>query len=235
LQITPPYSLFKKSKWWELPAVVEEDDSGNKLPDSEIAKLKTDKARQELSEKYKWIEYHKWKFRFSSFNSLAGNLVLNTKVEFGYISFFNRDIGFSPFEAFQVGGDGLSGYNLYGTEVIGLRGYDDNGGYSGQRGSLTPDRGGNVYEKVTFELRYPLSLNPNATFYVLTFVEAGNAWYSVKDFSPFELRRSAGVGVRFFSALIGMLGVDWGYGFDEIPNRPGSNGSQFAFVIGQQF
>jgi outer membrane protein insertion porin family len=119
-----------------------------------------------------------------------------------------------------LGGDGLSGYSLYGTETVGLRGYA-NEGQPGQYGSLTPAAGGNLYQKLTFELRYPLSLNPNATFYMLTFFEAGNAWYELKDFSPFDLKRSAGVGLRIYLAMFGMLGIDWGYGFDEIPNLPG--------------
>ena len=159
-------------------------------------------------------------------------MVLNSKLEFGYIGHYNKDLGPSPFEQFQLGGDGLSGYNFYGAELIGLRGYDNG---PNNTGSLTPLKGGNLYEKITFELRYPLSLNPNATFYVLSFAEAGNAWYDIKDFTPFELKRSAGIGLRVFMAMFGMIGIDWGYGFDEIPNRPGANKSHFAFSIGQQF
>ncbi len=227
LQITPPYSLFKPNKWWLQPDI---DTVG--LSAADIIDLKEQKSLKEQNSKYKWIEYHKWKFKASSFNTIVGDLVLNSKLEFGYIGFFNKDLGPSPFEQFQLGGDGLSGYNLYGTELISLRGYD-NGPQN--MGSITPDKGGNLYEKISFELRYPLSLNPNATFYVLGFAEAGNAWYDIKDFTPFELKRSAGVGLRVFMAMFGMIGIDWGYGFDEIPNRPGANKSQFAFSIGQQF
>ena len=232
LQITPPYSLFKSNKWWVLPDVPTTDEDGNALTESEISSLEAAKQDAEVASRYKWIEYHKWKFKLSTFNTIVGNLVLNSKIEFGYIGYYNKDLGPSPFETFQLGGDGLSGYSLYGTELIGLRGYDNG---SNNMGSLTPDKGGNVYQKISFELRYPLSLNPNATFYVLAFAEAGNAWYSVKDYSPFELKRSAGIGIRVYMAMLGLLGVDWGYGFDEIPNRPGANKGQFAFSIGQQF
>lgn len=198
LQVTPPYSLFNNKDYSQL----------------------TDQ------EKYKWIEYHKWTYKTSWFLTLAGNLVLNTKAEFGFLGMYNNKVGPSPFEGFYVGGDGLSGYNLYGRETISLRGYD--------HGSLTPALGGNIYDKYTLELRYPLSLNPSATLYGLAFLEGGNAWYRFKDFNPFDIRRSAGVGVRIFLPMFGMLGVDWGYGFDEAQS-PGSNKSQFHFVIGQQF
>lgn len=153
---------------------------------------------------------------------------MNARAEFGFLGLYNKAIGPSPFEGFYVGGDGLSGYNLYGRETISLRGYDS--------GSLTPQIGGNIYDKYTLEFRYPLSLNPSATFYVLTFAEGGNSWYRFKDFNPFDIRRAAGVGVRIFLPMFGMLGVDWGYGFDKT-NRNGGNGnkSQFHFVIGQQF
>ena len=186
------------------------------------------------TEKYKWIEYHKWKVSGSWFTTLLGSksgdsraLVLLTKFEAGILGYYNRKLGPSPFEGFQLGGDGLYGYNLYGRETIGMRGYLNN--------SLTPEDGGNVYDKFTLELRYPLSLNPTATLFALAFVEAGNAWYDIKKFNPFDVKRSAGVGVRIYMPMIGMLGVDWGYGFDEIPGVTGSNGSQFHFVIGQTF
>ena len=232
IQVTPPYSLFKKNKWWEEGDVATVDEDGNELTTAEIDLLEEAKNVRETAEKYKWIEYHKWKFKASTFNSIVGDLVLNSKIEFGYIGHYNKDLGPSPFEQFQLGGDGLSGYSLYGTDLIGLRGYDNGANNSG---SLTPAKGGNVYQKLSFEIRYPLSLNPSATFYVLAFADAGNAWFDIKDYTPFELKRSAGVGLRVFMAMFGMLGIDWGYGFDEIPNRPGANKGQFAFSIGQQF
>ncbi|OFX22291.1 MAG: outer membrane protein assembly factor BamA [Bacteroidetes bacterium GWA2_31_9] len=199
LQLTPPFSSFNNK----------------------------DYTTMSDSAKYKWVEYHKWTFKSSWFTNLAGNLVMNARAEFGFLGLYNRAVGPSPFEGFYVGGDGLSGYNLYGRETISLRGYDS--------GSLTPSTGGNIYDKYTLELRYPLSLNPSATFYVLTFAEGGNSWYKFKEFNPFDIRRAAGVGVRIFLPMFGMLGVDWGYGFDNTKRSSGGNKSQFHFVIGQQF
>ncbi len=229
LQITPPYSLFKEEDFWKLS-----DDEKTEIEDEYGIEADNEILKRENQERYRWIEYHKWKFKSSNYTTIFDKLVLKSNLEFGYLGYFSESIGPSPFESFQLGGDGLSGYSLYGTETVGLRGYA-NEGLSGVYGSLTPRNGGNLYEKLTFELRYPLSLNPNATFYILTFFEAGNAWYDFKEFSPFDLKRSAGVGLRIYLSMFGMLGVDWGYGFDEIPNLPGSNGGQFAFTIGQQF
>ncbi len=187
-----------------------------------------------LQERYKWIEYHKYKASAKWFTTLFGPkdgssraLVLVTKAEFGLLGMYNKNVGKSPFEYFQLGGDGLYGYNLYGAENIGLRGYSNQ--------SLTPAANGYVYNKYTVELRYPMSLNPNATFYAIVFAEAGNCWHSIENFRPFDVKRSAGVGVRVYMSMIGLIGVDWGYGFDEVPGAPNANGSQFHFVIGQNF
>ena len=204
LQITPPYSLFNPGK-----------DYINIADD----------------EKYKWVEYHRWMFKADWYHALLGDLVLMTRMHFGYLAHYNDDIGPSPFEGFDLGGDGLSGYNLYGRETIAQRGYPNR--------SLTPtmngNKSGNVYTKYTLELRYPVSLNPSATIYLLTFLEAGNAWYSIEEFSPFRAKRAAGFGVRAFLPMFGLLGIDWGYGFDPYPGHPGLSGSQFHFTIGQQF
>ncbi len=207
VELTPPYSMFNN-------------------------KVYTDDMSDQ--DRYKWIEYHKYKFSGQWFTTLAGAqdgssraLVLMTKFEFGLLGMYSKDVGPSPFEGFQLGGDGLYGYNLYGLETVGLRGYLNN--------SLTPENGGNIYDKFVVELRYPLSLNPSATLYAIGFVEAGNAWYRADNFDPYDMKRSAGVGVRIFMPMIGMLGVDWGYGFDEISGNTGASGSQFHFVIGQQF
>lgn len=187
-----------------------------------------------LQERYKWIEYHKYKASARWFTTLFGPkdgssraLVLVTKAEFGLLGMYNKNVGKSPFEYFQLGGDGLYGYNLYGAENIGLRGYSNQ--------SLTPAANGYVYNKYAVELRYPMSLNPNATFYAIVFAEAGNCWHSIENFRPFDVKRSAGVGVRVYMSMIGLIGVDWGYGFDEVPGATGANGSQFHFVIGQNF
>ena len=191
-------------------------------------------ANMTLQERYKWIEYHKYKASAKWFTTLFGPkdgssraLVLVTKAEFGLLGMYNKNVGKSPFEYFQLGGDGLYGYNLYGAENIGLRGYSNQ--------SLTPAANGYVYNKYTVELRYPMSLNPNATFYAIVFAEAGNCWHSIENFRPFDVKRSAGVGVRVYMSMIGLIGVDWGYGFDEVPGAPNANGSQFHFVIGQNF
>jgi outer membrane protein insertion porin family len=204
LQITPPYSLFN--------------------PDF-------DYAHAPAEEKYRWVEYHRWMFKADWYYALIGDLVMMTRIHFGYLGHYNDDIGPSPFESFDLGGDGLSGYNLYGRETIAQRGYPN--------GSLTPRKGtqksGNVYTKYTLELRYPVSLNPSATIFVLGFLEAGNAWYSMDQFNPFNTKRAAGFGVRAFLPMFGLLGIDWGYGFDPYPGSSGISGSQFHFTIGQQF
>lgn len=186
--------------------------------------------------KYKWIEFHKWLFKADYYFPLSPNdkLVLNAKAAFGYLGHYNSQIGPSPFEYFYVGGDGMSGYNFYGRDVVAQRGY--------KNGSLTPYdpiRGkpsGNVYSKITFELRYPISLNPQATIYGLTFIESGRAWYSLSEFNPFNMCRAAGIGLRANLPMFGLLGIDWGYGFDPVPTgQRNANKSQIHFVIGQQF
>ena len=202
LNLTPPYSAFDNRNY-------------SLLPDAE---------------KYKWIEYHKWKIKVSWYTKLVGNLVLNSRFRFGFLGAYNKDLGVTPFERFYLGGDGLSGYNnMDGRELIGLRGYGNN--------TLTPGYpntvGGTIYDKFTFELRFPLSLNPSATIYAMAFFEAGNDWLSFDKFNPFEVYRSAGFGVRIFLPMFGLLGLDWGYGFDRVPGLPGANGGQFHFSINQ--
>jgi len=188
--------------------------------------------------KYKWIEFHKWTFKSDYYFPITKNdkMVLNTRFSFGYLGHYNKDIGPSPFENYYLGGDGMTGYSFYGREVIALRGYIN--------GSLTPSdpvRGvssGNVYTKITFELRYPISLNQQATIFGLAFLESGRAWYQLKEYNPFKMNRSAGIGLRANLPMFGLLGVDWGYGFDPVPDPstyPNANKSQFHFVIGQQF
>ena len=206
LQLTPPYSLFRSKN--------------------------TDYKNMDDKERYKWIEYHKWTFKSTLYTKLIGDLVLKTAANFGYLGYYNKDLGYSPFEGFQLGGDGMSGYNTYGSEIIGLRGYPNT--------SLTPIKdnayAGNVYDKFTVELRYPVVLQPQSTIYALLFLEGGNCWSDIREFNPFQIKRSAGVGLRVFLPIVGMLGIDWGYGFDPVPNEKlKRGGSQFHFVIGQQF
>ncbi|MDX9845378.1 MAG: outer membrane protein assembly factor BamA [Tenuifilaceae bacterium] len=185
----------------------------------------------DLQEKYRWIEYHKWTGKAQWYHNLVDNLVLYTGAQFGYLGYYNKDIGYSPFEGFDLGGDGMSGYNLYGRETIGMRGYENS--------ALSPVIKGvpvaNIYTKYTVEMRYPITLQPQAAIYLLTFLEAGNAWYEFRTLNPFNLHRSAGIGARVFLPMIGMLGVDWGYGFDKIPHNPTKHKGQFHFTIGQSF
>jgi len=188
--------------------------------------------------RYRWIEFHKWVFKSENYYPLTKDqkLVLSARYAFGYLGHYNRLIGPSPFENFYVGGDGMTGYSFYGREIIALRGYTN--------GSLTPTDAtsgapsGNVYSKITFEVRYPISLNQQATIYALTFLEAGRAWHQLKEYNPFKMNRSAGIGLRANLPMFGLLGIDWGYGFDEVPDPSrfsNANKSQFHFVIGQQF
>ncbi len=189
-------------------------------------------------EKFKLIEYHKWKFKAKIFSPLAPMTVkrtpvLMTRVEYGFVGSYNKHKR-SPFETFYMGGDGMTGYSsTYATETIGLRGYE-NGSIAGNG---YYESYGYAYSRLSMELRYPFILEPSSTIYGLVFVEAGNAWTELKDFNPFDLKRSAGVGVRIFLPMIGLMGIDWAYGFDT-PNygdRTKRSGSNFHFVIGQEF
>ena len=188
--------------------------------------------KDELQEKYRWIEYHKWKFRAKTYTALTGGqkcFVLMTRVEFGLLGSYNK-YKKSPFETFYVGGDGMSGYSSgYAEETVGLRGYEN--------GSLTPSISyyGYAYSRLGLELRYPLMLESSTSIYVLSFVEGGNAWTDVKKFNIFDMKRSAGVGVRIFLPMIGMMGIDWAYGFDKIYGSSQYGGSQFHFILGQEF
>lgn len=182
----------------------------------------------EQQEKFKWIEYHKWKFKAKTYTALSGGqkcFVLMTRVEFGLLGSYNS-FKKSPFETYYVGGDGMSGYSTgYAEETIGLRGYEN--------GSLTPyGYEGYAYDRMSLELRYPFLLG-NTTIYGLGFLEAGNAWNDTKKFNPFDMKRSAGLGVRIFLPMVGLMGIDWAYGFDTVFGKKG--GSQFHFILGQEF
>jgi outer membrane protein insertion porin family len=182
-------------------------------------------------EKYKFLEYHKWKFNVSQFVNIYENLVLNLRVKFGFLGMYNPKVGISPYERFYLGGSGLTSTSILDSrEIISMRGYAEEsiGPYIGSSAI-----GGSVFQKLTFELRYPITLNPSATVYLLSFLEAGNCWTDMKVYKPFEMYRAAGVGVRVFLPMFGLLGLDWGYGFDNIPGQPDKNKSQFHFSIGQ--
>ena len=225
MQLTPPYSLLRRKNYGVL------DGNGN--PTTVESWRDIDYNMQSSQDRYRWIKYHKWTFKGSIYTKLVGDLVLMARAQFGYLGYYNKNWGYSPFEGFRLGGDGMSGYDTYGSEIISLRGYENY--------SLTPLAAansttgnyyaGNVYDKFTVELRYPVVLQPQSTIYALLFLEGGNCWADIKDFNPFQIKRSAGVGVRVFLPMIGLLGVDWGWGFDD----PHYGKSQFHFVIGQQF
>ncbi len=226
LQLTPPFSLFRKHSY---------DAYGNKVAVDNWRDV--DYSTWTADQRFRWIEYHKWKFNAASYTKLVGDLVLMTRAQFGYLGRYNKKWGYSPFEGFLVGGDGMSGYSTYGSDIIPLRGYENY--------SLTPQErttynsnglayAGNVYDKFTVELRYPVILQPSSTIFALVFLEGGNCWSSIEKFNPFQIKRSAGVGARIFLPMVGLLGIDWGYGFDlDASGRKG--GSQFHFIIGQQF
>lgn len=218
VQATPPYSLFNGVDYNTIDA----------------------------SKRYRLLEFHKWKFDATYFTTVVGKLVIMTRANFGFIGSYNPAVGMTPFERFWVGGAGLMGFNLDGRELIALRGYQDN--------SLTPIRtdryttslgtieqqvreGGTIYNRYTFELRYPISLNPQATVFPLLFAEAGGAWLQFKDFNPFQVYRSVGAGVRIFLPMFGMIGLDYGYGFDVVNGSVDGqyNRGNFHFLIGQQF
>lgn len=210
LQITPPYSLFDGVDYSKYDLSNQED----------------------VNKMHKWVEYHKWKFRSKTYTSFISDIpktpVLMTRVEFGIVGHYNK-YKRSPFETFEVGGDGMTGYSYgYATETIALRGYDN--------GSLTPYNGGEgyAYSRLGLELRYPLMLESSTSIYALAFLEGGNAWNDIKNFNPFNMKRSAGLGVRIFLPMIGMMGIDWAYGFDRVWGSK-ARGGGFHFILGQEF
>ena len=202
LKLSPPYSMFDGI------------DDYTSLSDQE---------------KYKWVEYYKWKFKATWFSPFTEKLILATRTEFGFLGAYNQELGVSPFERFYVGGDGLSGmgYMNDGRELVALRGYSNN--------SISPQTGATIYNKYTAELRYALSLNPTSTMYALAFLEAGDAWEKFDNFNPFIVKRSVGIGVKIMLPMIGMMGLDYGWGLDEVIGNPEANGGQFHFSIGQNF
>ena len=206
VQLTPPYSLFSNKDYSTYGT----------------------ENHEEAESMYRWIEYHKWKFKSKTYTALTGGKkcpVIMTRFELGLLGHYNKHKK-SPFETFYVGGDGMTGYSTnYASETIALRGYEN--------GSLSYS--GYAYMRLGAELRYPLMLENSTSIYALSFVEAGNAWDNVSSFNPFSLKRSAGVGVRIFLPMVGMMGIDWAYGFDKINGSMSQSGSQFHFIIGQEF
>ncbi len=209
LSLTPPVSLFVKKDW------------------KALAEKGTDDAKKEM---YKWIEYWKLKFKARTYTPLTDpngkwTLVLMTRADIGILGSYNKYLK-SPFETFYVGGDGMSGSYGYAQETIALRGYDN--------GAFTPwTKDGYAYTRFCMELHFPFLLQPSTTIYGLAFVEGGNAWTNLKDFSPFDIKRSAGAGVRIYLPMVGLMGIDWAYGFDTVFNKKG--GSHIHFILGQEF
>ena len=210
--MTPPASLFTGHRDWK--------------------KLSEDQTEESKKQLYQWIEYWKLRFRSRTYTPLSNDPqwtpVLMTRFDFGLLGSYNKYLR-TPFETFYVGGDGMSGSYTYATETIALRGYDN--------GALTPyGSEGRAYTRMGLELHFPLMLQPTTTIYALGFVEAGNAWTSVSQFNPFSLKRSAGAGVRIHLPMVGLMGIDWAYGFDRTPyNNNQRGGSHFHFILGQEF
>ena len=208
LSITPPMSLLINKDW------------------KALAEKGTDDAKKEM---YRWIEYWKLKFKARTYTPLTDpngkwTLVLMTRADIGLLGSYNKYLK-SPFETFYVGGDGMSGSYGYAQETVALRGYDN--------GSLTQQRDGYAYTRFCMELHFPFLLQPSTTIYGLAFIEGGNAWMDLKDFSPFDIKRSAGAGVRIYLPMVGLMGIDWAYGFDKVYNKKG--GSHIHFILGQEF
>jgi len=229
-KFTPPFSLLNNIDYKQL----------NEDEEVAIENLDSEEIERIDQERFKWLEFYKVNFKGDWYTTLVDNLVLRTNAEFGFLGSYNDEVGKVPFERFYLGGDGMGTYTLDGRDVIALRGYENQ--------TLTPyntdplsggqvQDGGVVYNKYSLELRYPLTLKPSASIYGQVFLEAGNAFNNFQDFNPFELKRSAGVGLRIFMPAFGLLGIDFGYGFDQDynPNSVGPSGWQTHFIIGQQF
>lgn len=244
-RLTPPYSLFNGVDYADLGnqeaykdrnsngylVHVERDANGNKIASTEKVVATVDEASTDIAKvgqkKLNWLEYYKIKFQGDWYKQLVGDLVLRTNAEFGFLGAYNQDRGIVPFERFYVGGDGLGNYALDGRENIQLRGYPNN--------SLSARDGSTIFNKFSLELRYPITLKQTASIYTLGFLEAGNAFESFDEYSPFDIKRSAGLGVRIFMPAFGLLGIDFAYGFDPVSGGNTPNGWETHFIIGQQF
>jgi outer membrane protein insertion porin family len=177
-------------------------------------------------ERFKWLEFYKFKFNAEWFTRLVDKLVLRSNVELGYLGAYDNDRGTIPFERFYLGGDGLGAFSLDGREAIALRGYPNQ--------ALSSQDGGTIYNKFSLELRYPITLKSQASIYGLTFLEGGASYDSFREYNPFQLKRSAGLGIRIFMPAFGLLGIDFGHGFDPLPGLTTKNGWETHFIIGRQ-
>lgn len=260
-KITPPYSLFNGIDYGDLQNQKEYKTQYTGAPksgadgkplntgdytkteiingQSGVVSVGSDYASADVDQgkvdqkRYNWLEYYKIKFRGEWFTKLYGKLVLRTLTEFGFMGAYNQARGLVPFERFYLGGDGMANYSMDGRETVQLRGYENN--------SLTPVNargeqiGATIYNKFSMELRYPITLKASASIYALAFLEAGSSYPTFKAYNPFDLNRSAGVGLRVFMPAFGLLGIDWGYGFDPQPGETKAHGKEIHFIIGQQF
>jgi len=208
VQATPPYSLFNNTNY----------------------------ATASDKERYKFTEYHKWKFESQWFQRITGKLVLKAQAQFGFLGSYSSAVGQSPFERFKLGGDGMQGFDfLQGSELIAMRGYSNNSVIPvGANQNTARQSGSPIFNKYVLELRYPVIASQSATAFLVTFAEGGNTWDKFSDFNPFNIRRSVGVGAKIFLPIFGLLGIDYGYGFDKIPGIPDANKGQFHFSIAQQ-
>ena len=221
-KFTPPFSLFSDTDFGNLQNLPE-----YKRLDTTTGELVVDQAKID-QEKFKWLEFYKIKFNGTWYSRIIGKLILKTQADFGFLGTYNKDRGAIPFERFFLGGDGMANYSLDGRETIALRGYDNQ--------SLSSRDGSTIYNKFSLELRYPITLKPSASIFALSFLEAGNGYNSFGDFNPFNSKRSAGAGIRIFMPAFGLLGIDFGYGFDAANSQEtGAHGWETHFIIGQQF
>ena len=224
-KVTLPYSAFSSTDWESL------NNERNELEEVGPTDPGFVDATERISaidqEKFRWLEYYKLKFKGTWYTKLVGKMVLRPSAEFGFLGAYNPDRGVVPFERFFLGGDGLGSYSLDGREVIALRGYPNQ--------SLSSIDGNAIYNKFSLELRYPITLKQLASIYALTFIEAGAAYDNFRSYNPFQLKRSAGVGLRIFMPAFGLLGIDFGYGFDPVLGGIQPNGWETHFIIGQQF
>ncbi|MEO6348572.1 MAG: POTRA domain-containing protein, partial [Aquaticitalea sp.] len=218
-KLSIPYSLFNSTDYEGLK------NERDALDPTDAADFK--RIGEIDQERYKWLEFYKIKTKFEWYQSIVKKLVLKSSLEFGYLGAYNNNRGVIPFERFFVGGDGLGNYSLDGRESIALRGYPNQ--------SLSSQDGGSIYNKFSLELRYPITLEGQAKIFGLGFLEGGNSFDNFRDYNPFELKRSAGLGLRIFMPAFGLLGIDFGYGFDALPGQTGKNGWETHFIIGQQF
>ncbi|MEC3905771.1 POTRA domain-containing protein [Tamlana sp. 2201CG12-4] len=228
-KFSPPYSLFNGVNYKALKTERDENDiirNDPSRPDDERAAAQARIAEID-QERYKWLEFYKVKFKGDWYTQITKDLVLRPSIEFGFLGAYNNDRGIIPFERFFVGGDGLGNYSLDGREAIQLRGYPNQ--------SLSSQDGGTIYNKFSLELRYPITLKASAKIYALTFLEAGASFDNFRDYNPFDVNRSAGLGLRIFMPAFGLLGIDFGHGFDPLVGETGKHGWETHFIIGQQF